>query len=182
MPVPGRRFKSTVADDGNRNVTSQLWGPTDIVPSVIQIEQHPFVTQPAEQTAAAAHGIRTQAWSPIGGITFYPNGVKPAGASWKSPLARIDSLDTGIRTGPDPAEAREEIFSRIVPGAYNELRISGDYRCPSNTGVPAGHLFGSTLIMEREIVRVRAAAPSRKRAESGPRGPRGSAYCHAWGG
>ena len=32
---------------------------------------HPYFTQPAVQAADAAHGIITQAWSPIGGITSY---------------------------------------------------------------------------------------------------------------
>ena len=37
-----------------------------------QIELHPFFTQPRLQQVDAEHGIVTQAWSPIGGITFYP--------------------------------------------------------------------------------------------------------------
>ena len=43
-----------------------------MVPAVNQIELHPYFQQPAVQTADAEHGILTQAWSPIGGITFYP--------------------------------------------------------------------------------------------------------------
>src|SRR3954462_13763545 len=42
------------------------------VAAVNQIEVHPYFRQPAVQAANAEHGIRTQAWSPIGGITFYP--------------------------------------------------------------------------------------------------------------
>ena len=45
---------------------------TEIVPAVNQIELHPYFTQPAVQRANAELGILTQAWSPIGGITFYP--------------------------------------------------------------------------------------------------------------
>lgn len=45
---------------------------TDVVPAVNQIELHPYFTQPAVQRANAALGTVTQAWSPIGGITFYP--------------------------------------------------------------------------------------------------------------
>jgi diketogulonate reductase-like aldo/keto reductase len=44
---------------------------TDIVPAVNQVELHPYFTQPGVQKANAEHGILTQAWSPIGGITFY---------------------------------------------------------------------------------------------------------------
>ena len=42
-----------------------------VVPAVNQIEVHPYFTQPAVQAFGAEHGILTQAWSPIGGITFY---------------------------------------------------------------------------------------------------------------
>ncbi|MCX5395535.1 aldo/keto reductase [Streptomyces sp. NBC_00102] len=43
-----------------------------VVPAINQIELHPYFTQPAVQAANSARGILTQAWSPIGGITFYP--------------------------------------------------------------------------------------------------------------
>jgi diketogulonate reductase-like aldo/keto reductase len=42
-----------------------------VVPAVNQIEVHPYFQQRAVQAFNAAHGILTQAWSPIGGITFY---------------------------------------------------------------------------------------------------------------
>ncbi|MFE6822241.1 aldo/keto reductase [Streptomyces sp. NPDC057690] len=44
---------------------------TDVVPAVNQVELHPYFTQPDVQKANAEHGVLTQAWSPIGGITFY---------------------------------------------------------------------------------------------------------------
>ncbi|GAA3613639.1 aldo/keto reductase [Kineosporia mesophila] len=45
-----------------------------VVPAVNQIEVHPYFTQPQVQAFNAQHGILTQAWSPIGGITFYRDG------------------------------------------------------------------------------------------------------------
>src|SRR5947208_3648683 len=42
-----------------------------VVPAVNQIEIHPYFAQREVQAFAADHGIATQAWSPIGGITFY---------------------------------------------------------------------------------------------------------------
>jgi len=42
-----------------------------VIPAVNQVEVHPYFTQPAVQAADTAHGILTQAWSPIGGITSY---------------------------------------------------------------------------------------------------------------
>jgi 2,5-diketo-D-gluconate reductase A len=50
---------------------AELLGRTGTVPAVNQVELHPYFTQPAVQKANAEHGILTQAWSPIGGITFY---------------------------------------------------------------------------------------------------------------
>ena len=49
-----------------------LLAQTEVVPAVNQIELHPFFTQPGTQQADAAHDILDQAWSPNGGITFYP--------------------------------------------------------------------------------------------------------------
>jgi diketogulonate reductase-like aldo/keto reductase len=51
---------------------AHLLAETDVIPAVNQIELHPYFTQPEVQAANARHGILTQAWSPIGGITFYP--------------------------------------------------------------------------------------------------------------
>ena len=45
-----------------------------VMPAVNQIECHPYFAQPDVQDFAAEHGILTQAWSPIGGITFYRDG------------------------------------------------------------------------------------------------------------
>ena len=90
QPVPGRFDKTTAAykaleallADGHVRAIGvsnfmphhlkQLLAETDIVPAVNQVELHPYFSQPDVQTANAEHGILTQAWSPIGGITFYP--------------------------------------------------------------------------------------------------------------
>ncbi|HEU0239911.1 MAG TPA: aldo/keto reductase [Micromonosporaceae bacterium] len=42
-----------------------------VVPAVNQIEVHPYFAQREVQAFNAEHRILTQAWSPIGGITFY---------------------------------------------------------------------------------------------------------------
>ena len=148
----------------------QLLAATDTVPSVNQIELHPYFTQPDVQKADADHGILTQAWSPIGGITFYPgwgerrrnvmedpaiaalgekHGKSPAQVMLRwhlqqgrsaipkstnpariaenfdvfdfelgaDEVAAIDALDTGVRNGPDPDEARPERFAMVIPEA-----------------------------------------------------------------
>ncbi|MEO3943197.1 aldo/keto reductase [Paenarthrobacter nicotinovorans] len=150
---------------------SQLLAAAEVVPAVNQIELHPYFTQPDVQEADEEQGILTQAWSPIGGITFYPgwggedrrnvmqdpavagigqaHGKTPAqvmlrwhlqqgrsaipkstnpgriaenfdvfGFELSEPeLGIIDALDSGMRSGPDPDEAREERFAMVIPEA-----------------------------------------------------------------
>src|SRR6201991_3023137 len=50
---------------------TELLARAQVVPAVNQIEVHPYFAQPEVQAFGAEHGILTQAWSPIGGITFY---------------------------------------------------------------------------------------------------------------
>ena len=52
----------------------RLLAETSVVPAVNQIEVHPYFQQTALQRLHAEHGILTQAWSPIGGITSYYGG------------------------------------------------------------------------------------------------------------
>jgi 2,5-diketo-D-gluconate reductase A len=52
----------------------QLLAETDVVPAVNQIELHPYFQQKGLQALHVEHGILTQAWSPIGGITIYREG------------------------------------------------------------------------------------------------------------
>jgi diketogulonate reductase-like aldo/keto reductase len=47
-----------------------------VVPAVNQIEVHPYFGQRDLQGFDAEHGILTQAWSPIGGITIYRDGSR----------------------------------------------------------------------------------------------------------
>ncbi|MFC0675202.1 aldo/keto reductase [Brachybacterium hainanense] len=58
------------------DVLTDLLDKTEVVPAVNQIEVHPYFQQPELQALHAEHGILTQAWSPIGGITFYRDGQK----------------------------------------------------------------------------------------------------------
>jgi 2,5-diketo-D-gluconate reductase A len=53
-----------------------LANDTSVVPAVNQIEVHPYFRQSAALAANTARGIVSQAWSPIGGITFYRDGSK----------------------------------------------------------------------------------------------------------
>ena len=53
---------------------TKLLRKATVVPAVNQIEVHPYFQQRQVQALHAKNGILTQAWSPIGGITFYREG------------------------------------------------------------------------------------------------------------
>ena len=144
----------------------QLIAATSVVPAVNQIEVHPYFQQRDVIARNDDHGILTQAWSPIGGITFYrpgehtstlqdptitgiadahgkttaqvmlrwhlqqgrsaiPKSTNPARIAENfdvfdfeltdDDLTVIDSLDTGIRGGPEPEDITLEAFGRAIP-------------------------------------------------------------------
>jgi len=69
-----------------------------VVPAVNQIECHPYFQQPEVQQFGAEHGILTQAWSPIGGITFYREGSH--GSTLEDPAIK----DIATAHGKTPAQ------------------------------------------------------------------------------
>ena len=69
----GRSARSGSATSWSTTSTTLLDQAT-VVPAVNQIEVHPYFQQRDVQALNAEHGILTQAWSPIGGITFYRDG------------------------------------------------------------------------------------------------------------
>ncbi|WP_275422528.1 aldo/keto reductase [Actinocatenispora thailandica] len=68
-----------------RHHLDELMKQATTVPAVNQIELHPYFAQQDVQRADAEHGILTQAWSPIGGITFYPGWGSAAATSCRTP-------------------------------------------------------------------------------------------------
>jgi 2,5-diketo-D-gluconate reductase A len=57
------------------DLLDQLLDETSVVPAVNQVEIHPYFRQTRLLQKHAEHGILSQAWSPIGGITFYRPGA-----------------------------------------------------------------------------------------------------------
>ena len=55
-----------------------LLDAAEVVPAVNQIELHPYFNQREVQEFNAERGIVIQAWSPIGGITFYRRAAQAA--------------------------------------------------------------------------------------------------------
>lgn len=76
---------------------ARLLAVASVVPAVNQIELHPYFQQKALQQVHAEHGITTQAWSPIGGITAY----RPAG---KNAFEDPTLIEIGRRHGKTPAQ------------------------------------------------------------------------------
>ncbi len=172
-----RALEALLADDKVRAIgvsnflpeyLESLLAQTDVVPAVNQIELHPYFTQTESRELHARHGILTQAWSPIGGITAYrdgaprrtfddptlleiaqrcgksaaqvmlrwhlqqgrsaiPKSVRPERIAENfdifdfqlnaDELAAIDSLDTGLRGGPEPTDVTLEAYGRPIPEA-----------------------------------------------------------------
>lgn len=54
----------------------RLLAEVEVKPAVNQIECHPYFQQAELQRRNRQHGILTQAWAPIGGITFYRPGME----------------------------------------------------------------------------------------------------------
>jgi diketogulonate reductase-like aldo/keto reductase len=71
---------------------------TSVVPAVNQIEVHPYFRQSELLAFDVEHGILSQAWSPIGGITFYRDGSH--GSTLQDPVIN----DIAAAQGKTPAQ------------------------------------------------------------------------------
>ena len=178
LTIEAYRALETLLDDGRVRAIGvsnfmpdhldRLADATSVAPAVNQIEVHPYFRQSDVLAANAERNIVSQAWSPIGGITFYRDGsrgstlrdptiVEIATAQDRTPaqvmlrwhlqqgrqvipksvtpsriaenfdvfdfdltadqLAAIDTLDTGVRGGPEPESITLETFGREIPEA-----------------------------------------------------------------
>ncbi|WP_282944628.1 aldo/keto reductase [Cellulomonas endometrii] len=76
----------------------RLLAETSVVPAINQIEVHPYFQQRELLAKDAALGILSQAWSPIGGITFYRDGAH--GSTLEDPTI----VDIARAHGKSPAQ------------------------------------------------------------------------------
>lgn len=102
----------------------RLLTSVSVVPAVNQVELHPYFTQPAVQAANAAHGILTQAWSPIGGITFYPGWGDGKVSVMQDPT--IAAIAAGHGRSPAQVMLRWGIQQgrSVIPKSVNPARIA----------------------------------------------------------
>jgi diketogulonate reductase-like aldo/keto reductase len=108
-------------------VLDRLLADVEIVPAVNQIELHPYFTQAGTQRADAEHGVLTQAWSPIGGITFYGGYDGPGKSTLTDPTLR----EIADRYGKTPAQVmlrwHVQQGRSAIPKSTNPARIAENF-------------------------------------------------------
>jgi len=104
---------------------TQLLDETTVVPSVNQIEVHPYFQQREVQAFNTEHGILTQAWSPIGGITFYRDGSK--GSTLQDPV--IGQIAAAHKKSPAQVMLRWHVQQgrSAIPKSTNRARIAENF-------------------------------------------------------
>ncbi|WP_344318619.1 aldo/keto reductase [Actinocatenispora thailandica] len=110
-----------------RHHLDELMKQATTVPAVNQIELHPYFAQQDVQRADAEHGILTQAWSPIGGITFYPG--------WGERRRNVlqDATIAGIAAAHDKTAAQVMLRWQLqhgrsaIPKSTNPGRIAENF-------------------------------------------------------
>jgi 2,5-diketo-D-gluconate reductase A len=92
-----------------------------VMPAVNQIEVHPYFQQAELQALHARHGTRTQAWSPIGGITFYRGGSQ---STLADPV--IGAIAAAHGRTPAQVMLRWHLQSGrdVIPKSVNPARIA----------------------------------------------------------
>jgi 2,5-diketo-D-gluconate reductase A len=103
----------------------QLLAATEIVPTVNQIEVHPYFRQTEALAADTKHGILNQAWSPIGGITFYRDGSH--GSTLKDP--GIGEIAAAVGKTPAQVMLRWHLQQdrQVIPKSVTPSRIAENF-------------------------------------------------------
>ena len=101
---------------------TKLLEKANVVPTVNQIEVHPYFQQRQVQDLGAEQGILTQAWSPIGGITFYRDGQHTS--TLNDPV--IGEIAAAHRKSPAQVMLRWGIQQgrSVIPKSTNPARIA----------------------------------------------------------
>jgi 2,5-diketo-D-gluconate reductase A len=104
---------------------SRLLSETSVVPAVNQIEVHPYFRQSELLAVHVEHGILTQAWSPIGGITFYRDG------SHGSTLEDATIKQIAAAHGKTPAQVmlrwHVQEGRQVIPKSVTPSRIAENF-------------------------------------------------------
>ena len=110
-----------------RHHLGELLLRSEIVPSVNQIELHPYFAQPDVQGANAEHAILTQAWSPIGGITFYPGWGEQRRSVMQDPTVAAVAADHGKTPARVMLRWQLQHGRSAIPKSTNPSRIAENF-------------------------------------------------------
>jgi diketogulonate reductase-like aldo/keto reductase len=110
-----------------RHHLDELFAQTEVVPAVNQIELHPYFAQPDVQKADAEHGIVTQAWSPIGGITFYPGWGEERRSVLQDPIIGAIAADHGKTPAQVMLRWQLQHGRSAIPKSTNPGRIAENF-------------------------------------------------------
>lgn len=102
----------------------RLLAETSVIPAVNQIEVHPYFQQKALQRLHAAHGIATQAWSPIGGITSYRGGGK---STFDDPTLRRIAREHGKSAAQVMLRWHVQQGRSAIPKSTHPARIAENF-------------------------------------------------------
>ena len=104
---------------------SRLLAETEVVPAVNQIEVHPYFRQSQLLEVNNKHDILSQAWSPIGGITFYPGYGEARRSTLEDPT--INEIATAYGKAPGQVmlrwhlqQGRQAIPKSVTPSRMAE--------------------------------------------------------------
>ncbi|MBC2641869.1 MULTISPECIES: aldo/keto reductase [unclassified Rhodococcus (in: high G+C Gram-positive bacteria)] len=104
---------------------TRLRDATSVVPAVNQIEVHPYFRQSDLLAADAEHGIVSQAWSPIGGITFYRNGSR--GSTLDDPTLGEIARTHGKTAAQVMLRWHLQQGRQVIPKSVTPSRIAENY-------------------------------------------------------
>ena len=103
----------------------RLLAETATPPAVNQIEVHPYFRQSELLVFDSSHGILNQAWSPIGGITFYRDGAH------NSTLENPVIADIAAEHGKTPAQVmlrwHLQQGRQVIPKSVTPARIAENF-------------------------------------------------------
>lgn len=104
---------------------TRLLADTEVVPTVNQIEVHPYFRQSALLAADTEHGILNQAWSPIGGVTFYRDGS--SGSTLDDPV--IGEIAAAHGRTPAQVMLRWHLQQgrQVIPKSVRPARIAENF-------------------------------------------------------
>lgn len=104
----------------------RLMAETSVVPAVNQIEVHPYFRQSALLAYDDERGILNQAWSPIGGITFYRDGSH--GSTLQDPV--IGGIAAAHGKTPAQVMLRWHLQQgrQVIPKSVTPARIAENFQ------------------------------------------------------